>query len=521
MPAVDDPEPSSSSTLDLTGIPALDQVLGGGVPRGALALVLGAPGSGKTTLAGQIAFATARAGHLVLFLTALSEATSKLVTHLRGFTYFDESFLGEQVQIVSLQAALQKGQVATKNAVVEMVRHQKPRLVVLDGFQAIRGSLGDLQHARQFMYELSTMLHTLGVTLLITSEITPHDPTFFPESTAADVIIGLHCRMVGVRQYRGLEIIKTRETMPLSGIHTLQLGSAGVHIALQLEERIASQSQSWQEDRSTMPATDDRMSMGLDEVDAILFGGLPRATSTALLGTTGVGKTLLGLSFLLHGVQHSEPTLLVSLRETLAQVRRLTAPFALAPQLQAALQPDGGLHFLHAPALKLQADVFAEQLFARLDQFQVQRLVLDDVEAVEQALKRAGEDERLDEWWMALLMGLQQRGVTSLLTKGFPQALATGLDVPADPLTVLADNVLVAQQIVLDGQFHRVLAPLKMRYSPFDRSGRLFAVMAPAGLEVFPLDNDALQLLAQIGYGNGARSEQSSSAQRTAAKEEP
>ena len=62
-----------------TGIPHLDMILGGGVPRGALVLVMGLPGSGKTTLASQIAFTAARAGQTALVLTALSESTSKLV----------------------------------------------------------------------------------------------------------------------------------------------------------------------------------------------------------------------------------------------------------------------------------------------------------------------------------------------------------------------------------------------------------------------------------------------------------
>ena len=95
---------AASRPGDPTGVPNLDRVLGGGLPRGALVLVVGAPGSGKTTLALQMAFAAARAGRRVLILTALSEPTSKLIGHLRTFTFFDEDLLGDAIQVLSLGA---------------------------------------------------------------------------------------------------------------------------------------------------------------------------------------------------------------------------------------------------------------------------------------------------------------------------------------------------------------------------------------------------------------------------------
>ena len=61
---------------DPTGVPGLDAVLGGGLARGALVLVLGLPGSGKTTLAAQLAFAAGQAGRAALSLSAVCEWSS-------------------------------------------------------------------------------------------------------------------------------------------------------------------------------------------------------------------------------------------------------------------------------------------------------------------------------------------------------------------------------------------------------------------------------------------------------------
>ncbi len=88
---------SSQGALLPTGVPQLDRVLGGGLPRGALAIILGPPGSGKTTLASQIAFAAAKRGQQALFLTALSEPTTKLLEHLRSYHFFVPDLVGSMI----------------------------------------------------------------------------------------------------------------------------------------------------------------------------------------------------------------------------------------------------------------------------------------------------------------------------------------------------------------------------------------------------------------------------------------
>ncbi len=85
------------------GVPGLDILMGGGVQRGSLVIIVGPPGSGKTTLAYQIASAVAGSGSNVITFTALSEPPSKLISHLRTFTFFDEQLLGGPLQVYSLQ----------------------------------------------------------------------------------------------------------------------------------------------------------------------------------------------------------------------------------------------------------------------------------------------------------------------------------------------------------------------------------------------------------------------------------
>ncbi|HEX8036674.1 MAG TPA: RAD55 family ATPase, partial [Ktedonobacterales bacterium] len=107
------PDQQAEEHREPTGVPGLDVVLGGGVPRGSLALIIGVPGSGKTTLTSQMAFRAASAGKRVLILTALSESTNKLLAHLRSFSFFDPTLIGAYIHLVSLQATVAAGLQAT------------------------------------------------------------------------------------------------------------------------------------------------------------------------------------------------------------------------------------------------------------------------------------------------------------------------------------------------------------------------------------------------------------------------
>ncbi|HEY7975691.1 MAG TPA: ATPase domain-containing protein, partial [Ktedonobacterales bacterium] len=193
----------SAALRDPTGVAHLDTILGGGLPRGSLTLVMGLPGSGKTTLASQIAFTAARAGRTALILTALSESTSKLIGHLSAFTFFDQELIGGPVQFLSLQGVLAEGLDAVSNLIISEARRSHAGLVLLDGFRGMRSIDADPQAAREFLYTIGSMLSALGTTIVVTSETDPRDPAFFPETTTADVILGLHYELHGVRQFRG------------------------------------------------------------------------------------------------------------------------------------------------------------------------------------------------------------------------------------------------------------------------------------------------------------------------------
>lgn len=478
-----------------TGVPGLDVVLGGGIARGSLALIIGVPGSGKTTLASHIAFSAAKEGKRVLILTALSESTNKLLAHLRSFAFFAPDLIGKHVHLFSLQATLGHELNAAAEEIVSEARRIGADLVVLDGFRSMQGVDVDSAAARGFLYTLGTTLGVLGMTTLVTSETDPRDPNFYPETTTADIILGMHYQLAGVRQYRGIEVVKARGVAPLPGLHALTLDATGAAVYAQLEERVHGDALSAdRQSQDTVSSTArplgavlplERAAFDLPELDTMLQGGLPQTSCTLLAGSLGTGKTFLALHWTAAGLRAGEPIVFLGLREDRERLRLAAAPFTIGAELERALNPAGGnLTFLEVPPIKINADILADRVLAELDRTGASRLVVDSIAELERAILRGLDPNRLEDFLAAFLRALHQRRVTALLLKETDKALGPTLDFSADALSVLAENVLLLQQVPYRGALHRILSIPKLRLSAHDTTLREFRIVAPSGLEV-------------------------------------
>src|SRR5471032_1463613 len=89
-----------------TGVPGLDDLLGGGIPEFSFNLLAGTPGSGKTTMAHQIMFSLATPERRALFFTVLGEPPLKMLRYQQQFPFFDIGKVNQSIKFVNLAADL-------------------------------------------------------------------------------------------------------------------------------------------------------------------------------------------------------------------------------------------------------------------------------------------------------------------------------------------------------------------------------------------------------------------------------
>ena len=329
-------------TLMPTGIAGLDLVLNGGLERGSVVVLAGAPGTGKTILAQQICFAKATAAHKAVYYTTVSEPHTKLVRHLEPFAFFDQEALGTTVEFIHLGSFLvprsKDGLEPLASEIVRKTLEDKPAIVVVDSSKMLR-DFADERQLRSALYSLTSRVAHTGTVLLLLGEYTPEELSSGIEFSLADGIIYLEYQPREPVDRRSLRVMKLRGSGQRPGRHTFQITPPGIGVFPRIETLIP----------EAVEAVGGRIATGIPGLDPLMNGG-PQATDATLVkGPSGVGKTIFGLRWTAHALEQGQPCLYVTFQDTPKQLANMAAQFRLGhrgrPGLRPSrdlLRPDGG-----------------------------------------------------------------------------------------------------------------------------------------------------------------------------------
>ena len=448
------------------GNPEADHILGGGFPPDSINIVMGHPGSGKTIFAEQLIFQNASEDRPILYLTTLSEPLAKVVRYLQGFDFFDEAKLGTQVIYEDIGPQLAKDGASALIPILEQaITTLSPKIIVIDSFKAVHDLAPSTVERRKIVYEMTSLLTAFGTTAFLLGEYTEDDILLYPEFAVADGIVELSRRRLGNRDERFFRVYKLRGSRYLEGAHAFRITASG----LDIYPRLVS---------PQIPAgyepTSERISIGVNGLDEMLDGGLWRGSTTLLAGPSGAGKTTIGLQFALDGAMRGEQTLYMNFQENPTQLVRTIR--ALGVDLEEA--QSRGLDLVYASPVELQIDSIIVDMFRRIQQRGVRRLVID---ALGDLASAATDSQRLHDYLYALVQHFAASNITSILnfeTQG-NSILGDGLQ---NAMSYLSDNVFL---LTLDGEerTRRRLRVLKTRGSAHDSRVREVEITA-TGLSV-------------------------------------
>ena len=167
----------------------------------------------------------------------------------------------------------------------------------------------------------------------------------------------------------------------------------------------------------------------------------------------------------------------------------------MGERFRSAITASGGLLLQNWLPIEMDPDRVANDLLSALDQTGARRVVIDSILELERAVGESSGEARVPNYMAALLAMLRTRGVTLLAIKETPKIVTTELNFSTDALSVLAENVLLLQQLAYRGQLHRVLSVLKMRFSNHDHTLREFLITSHGGIRVLTPDEGGREVL--------------------------
>ena len=444
-----------------TGVPGLDEILGGGLPEFSFNLIAGPPGCGKTTLAHQMMFSLASPQKRALYFTVLGEPPLKMLRYQQQFDFFESEAIGPAVRFVNLSEDTLAGDLdVVLKRIVGEVEAFNPAFVFVDSFRSVvlANKSHDSPHntLQQFVQALGmAMTSWQATTFLIGEYFAENDAN--PVFTVSDGLIWLRQSVVRNSMVRKIEIMKMRGQPTLPGLHTFRIDTAGIEVFAPALDIVPVAPREG--------ASGARLRMGIPKLDDMLGGGLPQGYSLLVAGPSGSGKSILAAAFLAEGARLGETGVIAAFEQHPTQSR--------SPAV-ANLIESGRVGLVDSRAPDLSLDETLRLLLSEIRRLRATRVVIDSLSGFELALAPTFRED-FRENLSRMVAALAASGVTVLMTSELEDRY-TDLRFSPYGTAFMTDAIIVQRYIEVDSRLLRVMAVVKVRASAHSNELRLFTI---------------------------------------------
>jgi circadian clock protein KaiC len=467
---------ASDPELASTGNEQLDDVLRGGLPRNAIYLLQGVPGSGKTTLALQFLLEALRNGERVLYVT-LSETRSEILRvaashgwELDGIEILELSALTNLAEPRARQTMFHSAEVELQEVTAPLlaaVERTTPSCVVVDSLSEVRLLAGDLLRFRRHILLLKQFFSARACTVLLLDDQTSDPGGTLLESLAHGVLTLQKESPRYGRTRRRLSIDKLRGVPFREGYHDFRIETGRLRVFPRL---VAGEHE--------RAATLEPLPSGIPELDLLLGGGPDRGTSTLLVGPAGVGKSTIATQYCAAAAARGERSALFLFDEGVGTM--LARSTSLGLSLREHVEARRVLVRALNPA-ELTAGEFSHVVREAVVRDGARVVVIDSLNGLMDSLP---DEQFVTLHLRELLTYLNHCGVATLsivAQHGFVGATSH----PSFDVSFLADNVILLRYFETRGRIRQAISVFKKRSGPHERTIREFA-LGPGGVTVGP-----------------------------------
>jgi circadian clock protein KaiC len=460
-----------------TGVQGLDEILGGGIVPGHSVLLEGRSGTGKSILGMQFLVAGAGNGEPGVLLT-FDVKPERLYRDAANFGWDLKRLEKEgmlKVVLASPTDALDQLQTAG-SALDKLLKKMHARRIVLDSVTMLRDLITARQDFRQVSMAAVNALSREELTSILIAETNSLFPAPAVIRSSVDAIVSLSAELYDHRDYavRRIRVQKARGQDFIGGNHTFKIVSgAGIDVY----PRVGGRSE-WAADVGEVASSRD--SFGIASLDEMLGGGTFAGSSTMVAGSTGTGKSLLGLHFVLAGIKAGEKVLIVNMEETVEQIVRnaQTLGFDLRREIQTE-----NLRIIYRRPAELDLNEHVAMIAREVRAGAIRRVLIDSMSSYVSA---ARNDIHFKDVIVSLMAFLKGSRVSSVFTNEISELTAPS-SVTENAVSTFVDNILLLRYFQAENRIGRAIMVLKSRGGDHSKTLREFSI-GKGGLHIGEID---------------------------------